>query len=264
MPGKSLLIISNTFPNPDDSYIGGIFVKEQAKYLTQYFDTVSIISPVAYGIERLRGTSSRDYTFDDIRVFFPRYLNIPFFYSHGRRSWVALETRAILSVIEKEKIPFDLIHAHMTWPSGAVAAELKKQFGVPLVITEHTSTTFNGAVKKRDACWKSTLNAADAIIRVRKGDHHLFQELGVPTREGYHDPQWVRSQDVLTDLIGPLSQGTGPSRRGEDPPERGKSVQPRERASFLYRGDESGCACAQRCPWYYRWIRESSKRNCAI
>ena len=180
MHGKSLLIISNTFPNPDDSYIGSIFVKEQAKYLKHYFDNVSIISPVAYGVDRLRGTSSTDYSFDGIRVFFPRYLNIPFFYSHGRRSWVALESRAILSVIKKEKIPLDLIHAHMTWPSGAVAAELKKQFGVPLVLTEHTSTTFNSAVKKRDACWKNTLNAADVIIRVRKGDNHLFKELDVP------------------------------------------------------------------------------------
>lgn len=180
MREKSLLIISNTFPNPDDSYIGSIFVKEQAKYLKNYFDNISIISPVAYGIDRLRGTSSTDYIFDDIRVFFPRYLNIPFFYSHGRRPWIALETRAILSMIEKEKISFDLIHAHMTWPSGAVAAELKKHFDVPLVITEHTSTTFNAAVRKRDACWKNTLNAADKIIRVRKGDNHLFKELDVP------------------------------------------------------------------------------------
>lgn len=180
MHEKSLLIISNTFPNPDDSYIGSIFVKEQARYLKKYFDTVSVISPVAYGMDRLRRTTSTDYVYDDIRVFFPRYLNIPFFYSHSRSSWIALETRAVLSVIEKERIPFDLVHAHMTWPSGAVAAELKKQFDVPLVITEHTSTTFNAAAKKRDSCWKRTLDAADSIIRVREGDNHLFKDLDVP------------------------------------------------------------------------------------
>lgn len=183
MREKSLLIISNGFPNRDDSYIGGIFVKEQVRYLKNFFKNVSVISPVAYGMGILRSTSSTDYAYEGIKVFFPRYLNVPLFYSHGRSFWVSLEMKAILSVIERENIPFDVIHAHMTWPSGAVAAKLKKRFDVPLVITEHTSATFYDAAKTKDSCWKRTFKAADAIVRVKEGDNSLFEELGVSLKK---------------------------------------------------------------------------------
>jgi len=36
--------------------------------------------------------------------------------------------------------PFDLIHAHTGLPDGAAAAELADELGVPLVVTEHSST----------------------------------------------------------------------------------------------------------------------------
>jgi glycosyltransferase involved in cell wall biosynthesis len=188
MARSNLLVISNSFPNRDDSFVGNIFVKEQVRYLKNFFKTVSVVSPVAYGVNFLRSTSSTDYLYEDISVFFPRYLNVPFFYSRGRSLWVSLETRAILSVIEKQNIPFDIIHAHMTWPSGAVAAELKKRFNVPLVITEHTSATFYNAAKRKDAYWKRTFQAADAIVRVREGDNSLFEELDVPLEKVYAIP----------------------------------------------------------------------------
>jgi glycosyltransferase involved in cell wall biosynthesis len=39
----------------------------------------------------------------------------------------------------RDRFPFDLIHAHFTYPDGWVAARLARRFGVPLVITEHAS-----------------------------------------------------------------------------------------------------------------------------
>ena len=36
-----------------------------------------------------------------------------------------------------QEAPFDLIHAHFTYPDGVVAARLAEQFGVPFVVTEH-------------------------------------------------------------------------------------------------------------------------------
>jgi len=179
MSEKNLLIISNNFPNEDNSYVADIFVKEQLKYLKKYFGTIYVISPVAYGVERLRKTTHQDYQYDNIKVFFPKYLNFPLFYYYGRSLWVSLEAKTIHTLIERENITFDLIHAHMTWPSGAVAVELKKRFNVPVIITEHTSSTFNKAVSKNDICWKKTLNASDAIIRVKNGDTVLFKSFNV-------------------------------------------------------------------------------------
>ena len=83
-------------------------------------------------------------------------------------------------MIEKEGIAVDLIHAHMTWPSGAVAVELKARLNVPPVITEHTSDDFRTAAERGDPCWTKAFGASDAIIRVRGGDIDLFKPLGVP------------------------------------------------------------------------------------
>jgi len=176
---KNLLVISNNYPNQDNSYVADIFVKEQIKYLKNYFNNVYVISPVAYGIERLRKTTYKDYHYDNVKVFFPKYLNFPFLYSHGKLIWISLEVKAIISLIATKKITFDFIHAHMTWPSGAVAVELKKRFKVPVIITEHTSSTFNNAVNNNDLCWKSTLNTSDAIICVKNGDIALFERFNV-------------------------------------------------------------------------------------
>ena len=176
---KNLLIIANNFPNADNSYMAEIFVKEQIKYLKNYFQTVYVISPVAYGMERLRKTTYRDYQYDNVKVFFPKYFNVPFFYTHLRSMWVYLETKAMLKLIDREGIDFDLIHAHFTWPSGAVAAELKKFFNVPVVITEHTHVTLYKELERKNRYYIDTWKESDAIIRVSRKDIPLFIDSGV-------------------------------------------------------------------------------------
>jgi glycosyltransferase involved in cell wall biosynthesis len=179
MHEKNLLIISNNFPNHNNSYVKEIFVKEQLKFLKNYFDNVYVISPVAYGLERLRKTSYHDYQYDNVKVFFPKYLNFPFLYYFGRSLWIFFEVKAIRALVKRENFTFNLIHAHFTWPSGAVAVKLKSLYVVPVVITEHTSDSFHHAVRKNDVYWKNTLSTADAIIRVRGGDISLFDRMNV-------------------------------------------------------------------------------------
>jgi teichuronic acid biosynthesis glycosyltransferase TuaC len=183
MPEKNLLVIVNDFPNQDNSYIVGIFVKEQLKSIKNYFDNIYVISPVAFGMELMRKIPNRDYQYDNIKIFFPKYLNFPLFYFKGRSIWVALEKRAILSVIQREKITFDLIHAHYTWPSGAVSVEFKKIFNVPVVITEHTHIALYKELARKERVYINTLKNCDAIIRVNKNDIPLFHKLGITEKK---------------------------------------------------------------------------------
>ena len=179
MNRRNLLIISDLFPNPDNSYFGSIFVKNQVEYLKEHFDNVYVISPVAYGVERFRKTTHHDYQYDNVKVFFPRYLNILFFYKFCRWVWVFLEARAIISLIEKEKLDFGLIHAHFTWPSGVVATDLKKRYHVPVVITEGSSRTFQRAIDQRNRYYINSYEMCDAIIRNNKKDLPLLRNLGL-------------------------------------------------------------------------------------
>jgi len=180
MSEKNLLVISNNFPNRDNTFVGDVFVKEQIKYLRHYFDNVYVVSPVAYGMERLRKTKHFDYQIDNVRVFFPKYINNPLFWYYGRSLWVDLEARAIMSLIEKEDLHFELIHAHFTWPSGAVAVALKQKYSIPVVITEHTSNTFTKAIETQDNVFTDTWGKADKIVRVRQGDISAFSRVSIP------------------------------------------------------------------------------------
>ena len=188
MEVKNLLVICNTFPDKDSKYVGDVFVKEQVKYLKNYFEKVYVISPVAYGIEYLRKTHHEDYEFDNVEVYFPKYVNLPLFYFYFRDFWIYLEKRTILKLLNKKNISFGLIHAHFTWTSGAVAVELKKGFEVPVVITEHTSTTFERIIDKKDSQYIKTWKLCDAIIRVRKDDIHFFDSVGIPLDKVYCTP----------------------------------------------------------------------------
>jgi glycosyltransferase involved in cell wall biosynthesis len=188
MKTKNLLILCNSFPDKENKYVGGIFVKEQVRYLKNYFENVYVISPATYGIEYLRKTHHMDYEFDNVQVYFPRYTNFPLFYFYFRDFWIHLEKKAILKLIKKERLKFDLIHAHFTWPSGAVAVELKVELQVPVVITEHTSQTFKNCIDKKDSQFIRTWMLSDAIIRVRKDDIPLFSSVGIQLDKVHYIP----------------------------------------------------------------------------
>lgn len=185
---NNLLVITNNFPNVSDTYTANIFVKEQLKYIKKSFDKVYVISPVAYGMEYVRNTQFENYSFDNVHVYFPKYFNLPFFYKYGRDFWVKLEAHAIFKLLKKQNIKFDIIHAHFTWPSGAVAVELKKKLEVPVVITEHTSTTFQKAIDRQDPIFIHSWQMSDAVIRVRGSDISLMENVGVPLENIHHIP----------------------------------------------------------------------------
>lgn len=180
MADQNLLVISNSYPNQDDTFVGDIFVKELVTHLSPQFKNIYVISPVALGIERWRGTKHEDYQQGNIKAFFPRYVNIPLFWFFGRPLWERFEARAITSLIERERLEFDLIHAHFTWPSGATAIRLKERYYKPVVITEHTSSTFVRAMESKDRAFITTWKKADGIIRIRERDISLFERVGIP------------------------------------------------------------------------------------
>lgn len=190
---NNLMVICNNYPDKDNLYIGGIFVKEQIKYLKKYFNNVYVICPVAYGIERLRKTTYQNYQYDNVKIYFPKYLNFPLFYSYVRWLWISLEVKAILSLIKRENITFDLIHAHFTWPSGAVATELKKTFLVPVIITEGGSTILYEELLRMNRYYIDTYLKCDAIIRNNKSDIPLFIKCGIEV-DKIHNVQYGYDQ----------------------------------------------------------------------
>lgn len=188
MTSRNLLVIADAFPDRDENYLGGIFIKEQLKCLRRHFDRVFVIAATPLGIGRLRHVRFSDYHYDNVQVFFPVYVNFPLIYFIGRNLWVWLERTAISKLIKRERLEFDIVHAHYTWPAGRVAVDICKEYKKPLVITEHSSLTFRHAIQRRDQLFVHTWEMADAIIRVREGDTNLFDEVGIPREKVYSIP----------------------------------------------------------------------------
>jgi len=107
----------------------------------------------------------------------------------------------IKSSIKSKGGEYNLIHAHFTWPNGFVGAELKKEYGIPFVITGHGYDVYD--LPFRDAKWRELIvnifDSADAIITVSHRNRECIKKLNVKTpvyvipngfREDLFAPQW--------------------------------------------------------------------------
>jgi teichuronic acid biosynthesis glycosyltransferase TuaC len=137
-----VLILSKSYPNKVFD-VQGLWVENQVRYSANFCEP-KVISPVQYcpplpGLPeyytRLRSIPQHCQT-NGVDVFHPRYLVGPGYSLHSIESaayYVA--TRALAQRLRRE-FPFDLIHAHFTYPDGVVAVRLGKRFGIPVIITE--------------------------------------------------------------------------------------------------------------------------------
>lgn len=139
----NVLVLSKNYPN-DVFDVLGLWVENLVRYSAKFCEP-KVISPVPYcppipGMPeyyaRLRSIPRRCLT-NGIDAFHPRMLVGP------GNSLYSLESRAYYWAVRRiakglrRDFPFDLIHAHFTYPDGVAAVRLGKQFGVPVIITEH-------------------------------------------------------------------------------------------------------------------------------
>ena len=167
---KNLLVLSSGFPNEDNTYIGGIFVKNQLNYLKDYFNEITVISPVLFSFKMLDADKlCKNYNYDNIKVYFPMCYYIPIFYL----SKILIDNRLVVieKLIKNKNIEFDLIHAHFTWPSAYIGVKLKEKLNRPVIVTIHeNSEWFDKEVNMNYPLLNYAWENADALIRVNKKD----------------------------------------------------------------------------------------------
>ena len=88
---------------------------------------------------------------------------------------------AVEDRLRKSRAYPDLIHAHFIWPNGFAGAMLKKEYGIPLVVTAHGYDIYD--LPFRDAEWKerieAILNTADVVITVSNSNRECVERLNV-------------------------------------------------------------------------------------
>ncbi|WP_163833056.1 glycosyltransferase [Spartinivicinus ruber] len=151
----NIFIIPSWYPS-SSSQITGIFTKEQALAIAEIQSNANVI------ISRW-GQSEGEISVKEIWKIF-NTLSWYFKAQHGQWSktgkiWEVLNPcitwskqlplNCINSIIEANRKnllsatnkfgKIDIIHAHVSYPAGFVAAKLKEEFGIPYVLTEHMS-----------------------------------------------------------------------------------------------------------------------------
>ena len=188
MKKSNLLIITDRYPHNKD-LVSSSFVYSQIDALKKYFDTIYVISLNPF-IPKLfsrfsfmhprwrKDAFATDYSYDNVEVRFARYFMLPFDFVKERKGKFAYKVAK--RIIEREKMDFDLIHAHFTWPSGYVGAKLKAIYKKPVVLTVHEEREgFLNEISSRDKKYSYSWRNADKIIRVNKRDLNEFEKIGI-------------------------------------------------------------------------------------
>jgi glycosyltransferase involved in cell wall biosynthesis len=179
----TLLVITPDYPDKNNNYIGSIFVKNQLDSLKGYFRKIIVIAPVFYSGGLLPNDRyCQNYRYDNIEVYYPRCL----FFPRGivipliKNSYkLSFDTRlsAVLRLIQREHLEFDLIHAHFTWPSASIAATLKDTYNVPVVTTIHEDSGWlQEEIAMKNARLISAWQHADVLIRVNREEIPLLKK----------------------------------------------------------------------------------------
>ena len=183
-----VLVVSRSYPS-DVLPTLGLWVERPTRLLAERCD-VRVVAPVPWSppfpdlgpfrqyvrFRRIPGREVRA----GVEVERPRFLAGP------GRSLYAFEARA-QELASRRRVgrlrstfPFDLVHAHMIYPEGAVAHRLARRHGVPFVVSEHAPWTdrwFASRRVRREAL--EAAQAASALLPVSRAVRDTMASFGV-------------------------------------------------------------------------------------
>ncbi len=185
LKNKTLLIVSQNYAT---------FVKDQVECLAPFYKHIYVLAvtrPIAEISNYLPLHSLKPFRKKvkinlfglphNVTVFTTPLNYLPF------KKWYKkvgdLHLKMVRKVIRQNKIKCDLIHCHFTYSSGYVGEQLKREHGVPLLITGHGFDVYD--LPFRDSFWRDKifgiLKAAGRIITVSKKNLSCIREIGVNT-----------------------------------------------------------------------------------
>lgn len=185
-----VLVLSRSYPN-SILPLHGLWVQRLVRHLATHCE-VKVVAPVQYcpplpGLpeyyRRFRRIEEQSWS-GSVEVLHPRYPVGPGTLLHGvEATGCYLGIRGSVARLRRD-FPFDLIHAHHTYPDGVVAARLSRQFGVPFVVTEQSPWLpwmAERAYIRRQALWAANRSKYQVAISRLVRDE-MVQLLGDSSR----------------------------------------------------------------------------------
>ena len=180
---KNILMITHSYAS---------FQKDQIEIISKYFNHVYVLvryKPIAE-ISNILAISflkphRKKYVFqltdkpDNVTI-----IPVPLYYIPTDSTYKKLgrkHFKAVLKIIKKNDIKFDLVHSHFAWSAGYVGGKIKEKFNVPLIVTCHGYDIYD--LPFRSAEWynniRQVLLTADSIITVSKSNLEYINSLNI-------------------------------------------------------------------------------------
>jgi len=138
-----VVVLPSSYPT-FHSPINGIFVREQVHALRRAGIRSGVVYPDLRSLRTFKAGQCANSHFQTeanqeqgVTTLRISAWNVPFF-NLGWRLWVRFAIRGFSEYVARFGKP-DLCHAHNSLWAGAAAFEIRKRFGVPYIITEHSS-----------------------------------------------------------------------------------------------------------------------------
>lgn len=178
-----VLVIPSWYPQSEQD-VDGIFFQNQALALQRKGIKTAVLAPMfrylrketasiltgPYGFAQYRQKGLDIYAWHGM-YFFPRFPLIDI----DRIRWVRVGLKAFKHYIRENGLP-DLIHAHRMNYAGILAQKISQKYGIPYVVTKHSSTITRGLIRPHQ--WQPMKNAAaHAAARLAISRHfaHVLQ-----------------------------------------------------------------------------------------
>lgn len=178
-----VLVIPSWYPQSEQD-VDGIFFQNQAQALQRKGIKTAVLAPMfrylrkepasiltgPYGFAQYRQKGLDIYAWHSM-YFFPRFPLIDI----DRIRWVRAGLKAFECYIGENGIP-DIIHAHCMNYAGILAFKISQKYGIPYVVTEHSSTITRGLIRPHQ--WQPMEKAAahaSALLAVSRHFAHVLQ-----------------------------------------------------------------------------------------
>ena len=139
---KKILFVPSWYPNPEDP-IAGVFIEEQAVALSKEHD-VAVLLPKMASWRNVVNPNAPDKSVKKMQSGLPVYHEytrplIP----HGGETidydtFARAAQKGFKRIVEDWGTP-DIIHTHVVLPAGWSALGVGRKYGIPVVLTEHSS-----------------------------------------------------------------------------------------------------------------------------
>ena len=192
-----ILIIPSWYPQFIGD-IGGSFFREQAIALKKFGYSVGVIYPQIRSLRNIKSILKKPYGLtveNDEGVNTIRFYTvncIPKNKNYNKSHWIKIALRLFEKYVEQYGKP-DIIHVHSMWYAGFAAQLIYEKYGIPYVITEHSSAFARNLIPR------DIIDSLRSVVEQAKACIAVSQKFSNYLEAQFPSSNWIYIPNIVND-----------------------------------------------------------------